>query len=443
MSSAGVSRNRLLESDPVDAGRDEESREDLHRSQRVMIIVRWIGVPWALLQTLSYSALPYPEGAKASALILIGTLAVGNGILHVTHHRPQAVPRARAIAIAGLLLDIFVLSGFVWLFAFDPSSALWAILFILPLEGAISFQLRGAIGAWAAVTLIYMFREIWGSDRYGYLLEWNSITFRMGIGGIIATVAGLMARDLVRQRAQLREALLELKRIDRLRLGLVSTLGHDVRSPLTVIRATIATLLKKRDQIAPEDAERLLASSDRQARRLEALANDLLDLARLEEGRLDIQIDDVELVPAIEQTIAFLDTQGDITVDIKKGVSVKADPQRLDQIIFNLLSNALRHGEPPVEISAQLNGEHVKIKVSDEGSGVPQAEQPHLFEPFRVEKHSGSVGYGLAIVKALTEAMDGEIGYQDREPTGACFWLTLPPASEGGAQETGANLAVK
>lgn len=408
-----------------------------------MIIVRWIGVPWALLQALSYDALPYPPGVKATALGLIGVLAAGNAFLHLQYLRPTAVQRARAIAIAGLLLDIFVLSGFVWLYAFDPNSALWAILFILPLEGAVTFQLRGAVGAWGLATMIYTFREIWGSGEYGYPLEWNSITFRMGIAGIIATVAGLMARDLVSQRAQLRNALSELKRIDRLRLGLVSTLGHDVRSPLTVIRATIATLLKKGTEIDPRDAERLLASSDRQARRLEALASDLLDLARLEEGRLDLQIEDVELVPAVRQTIAFLDTESGVEINIDNGLSVSADPHRLEQIIFNLTSNALRHGRPPVEICAERNGQKVKISVSDRGPGVDHAERHHLFEPFRGEKSSGSVGYGLAIVKALTEAMDGDIGYEDAEPTGACFWLTLPLGNGEEPQETGSNFAVK
>lgn len=400
-----------------------------------MIIVRWIGVPWAFFQTMFYSSLPYPEGFQAAALMLVGILAVGNGILHLSYRRPGAVDRARAIAVAGLGLDIFVLSGFVWLFAFDPGSALWAVLFILPLEGATSFQLRGALGAWALVTTIYTFRELWGSDRYGYLLELNSITFRMGIAGIIATVAGLMARDLVRQRAQLRDALSELKRIDRLRLGLVSTLGHDVRSPLTVIRATIAILLKKGGAIDQDNAQQLLASSDKQARRLEALANDLLDLARLEEGRLNLTIEEVSLAPAVAHTVAFLDTEEDVAVNIDDDVTIRADARRLDQILFNLLSNALRHGEPPVEVSAHNDGSNIRVDVSDRGPGVPKDEQPHLFEPFRVEKGTGSVGYGLAIVKALTEAMDGEIGYQDAEPDGACFWLTLPAASREPAKE--------
>lgn len=413
----------------MDAARDSDILKDLHRSQRVMIIVRWIGVPWAFFQTMFYSSLPYPEGFRAMALVLVGILAAGNGILHLLYRRPGAIHRARVIAIAGLGLDIFVLSGFVWLFAFDPGSALWAILFILPLEGATSFQLRGALGAWALITTIYVFRELWGSDRYGYLLELNSITFRMGIAGIIATVAGLMARDLVRQRAQLRGALSELKRIDRLRLGLVSTLGHDVRSPLTVIRATIATLLKKGGSIDQEDAQRLLASSDRQARRLEALASDLLDLARLEEGRLDLTIEDVSLAGAVTHTVAFLDTEEDVTVSIGDRFIVRADARRLDQILFNLLSNALRHGEPPVEVAAYNDGGTIQVTVCDRGPGVPKDEQPDLFEPFRVEKGTGSVGYGLAIVKALTEAMDGEIGYRDAEPNGACFWLALPAAT--------------
>jgi len=409
----------------VDQERPREGLQDLHRSQRTMIVVRWIGVPWALLQVLFYG-LPYPPGMRVLALGLVTLLAVMNTLIYMLHRRPDGVRNARRIAIAGLALDVFVLSGFVWLYAFDPASALWAVLFILTLEGAVTFQLAGALGAWAAVAIIYTFREIWGSDRYDYPLEWNSITFRMGIAGIIAVVAGMMARDLVRQRAHLRHALADLQRIDRLRLGLISALGHDVRSPLTVIRGSISTLLRRGNAISPTDTQMLLTGADRQARRLEMLANDLLDMARLESGRLDLHIEDVHLASAIEQTLSYVAQGATVEVRIDPALSVRADPRRLEQIVYNLVANALKHAEPPFTITASHKDGQVRLDVADRGRGVSPEDQPYLFEAFRSESESGSVGYGLAIVKALVEAHEGEVWYEDVEPRGARFSVLLP-----------------
>ena len=391
-----------------------------------MILVRWVGLPWALFQVLAYEG-TYPPGFKALGLALVALLAVGNLGILLWHRRPERVGQARQMAAAGLALDAFVLIGFVWLYTFDPDSALWAILFILPLEGAISFQLRGAMTAWAVTVVLYTLREVWGSGRYDYPLQINSITFRMGIGGIIALVAGLMARNLVRQRHQLRAALEDLKRIDRLRLGLVSTLGHDVRSPLTVIRGSISTILKYRATLTPQQTQDMLTAADRHARRLETLANDLLDLARLEEGRLDLRMDDVPLMNVLEKTLSYTDTE-EIEVRMAPTLTVRADPRRLEQIIFNLISNARRHGRPPFVLSGSASAGWVRFDVRDHGKGVKPDEQAHLFEAFRSETEDGSVGYGLAIVKALTEAQGGGVRYQDAEPHGACFSVLLPAA---------------
>lgn len=402
---------------------------DIHSSQRTMIIVRWVGVPWALFQVLVYEK-PYPDGFFLLGLLLVAGLAAGNLAIQLWHRRPKAVERARRIAAVGLGLDVFVLVGFVWLYTFDDSSALWALLFILPLEGAVSFQLRGALFAWVSMSILYTMREVWGSGHYDYPLELNSITFRMGIAGIVALVAGLMARDLVGQRSQLRETLDELKRIDRLRLGLVSTLGHDVRSPLTVIRGSISTVLRLEKVFSHAQTKDLLLAADRHARRLETLANDLLDLARLEEGRLDLRLADVPLADVLAKTLSYIDAEHEVQVELEPSVSVRADPRRLEQIAYNLIANALRHGEPPFIVRAAIEGEAVCLDICDGGEGVAPAQKKHLFEPFQSETEDGSVGYGLAIVKALAEAQGGEVSYRDMQPRGACFTVRLPVSPE-------------
>lgn len=403
------------------------SSADLHRAAGTMVLVRWFAVPWVLLQILAYE-IPYPPGKEALAFALLGVLTLGNAILMGLNRSPSGLRLARPLAVAGLALDVFLLSGFVWLYAFDYQTQIWAVLFIAPLEGAIFFQLPGALIAWAAIAISYALRDAWAADTYGNPLIWNAITFRMGVGGIIALVAGLMARDLVRQRQRLADALVKIERIDRMRAGLVSTLGHDVRSPLTVIRGVVSTLQTGWEKISLDDRTNLLASADRQAKRLETLANDLLDLARLDQGRLDLEPEPVAVDEIVRGSLSYVDGGDQILVAVDEGLRAMADPRRFEQVVINLASNALRHGALPVSISATANNGYCIIEVTDHGPGVPETEIESLFQPFSAGRKTGSVGYGLAIVKALVEAQDGSVAYSPAPQGGASFKVVLPRA---------------
>ena len=396
-----------------------------------MILVRWAATAFALLQVLAYDERPYPENVPVFALGLTATavLAAGNAVAAVLVRRVQTPGQVRALAFSTLGLDGLVAMSIVWLWAFDPDSALWAVLFILPLEGAIKFQLPGTLVTWVGVAALYTGREFWGEATFAdFDLQWNSITFRMGIGLLIALVAGLMARNLTQQRALVEDTLGRLRRVDRLRSTLVSTLAHDVRSPLTAIRGTLTTILRHGDRLEPTMSQELLAGADRQAARLDRLASDLLDLARLERGRLKLALEDVPVRDSITQSVSYLDRGDRFGLDIEPDLVVRADPGRLEQIVVNLASNALRHGAEPFGITARRVNDHVAISVLDQGQGIPPESRDELFEPFRAEEGRGSVGLGLAIVKALAEAHGGGIDYRENEPRGACFTVTLPRA---------------
>ena len=393
-----------------------------------MMIARAIGAPWAFLQIFTYSDRAYPAGVMGWAIALATLLVAGNIVVYLLSKKIRSLPAARRLAGASLTLDLLVVSGIVWLYAFDPGSALWAVLFILPLEGAMRFQLQGALATWAGATLLYIGRELSGSERYGYELQWNSITFRMGIGLIIALVAGLMARDLVRQRQKVASALSELQQVDQLRAALVSTLAHDVRNPLTAIQGSIKTILSRRNAITMESATMLLESASRQADRLTRLANDLLDLARLEQGRMELQIAPVPLKHAVESSLSFVESAYRIETRIEPDLLVKADPERLQQVVINLASNALRYGEPPFRAEARQADGHVELAFTDEGPGVPDEDRSMLFEPFGSANTRGSIGFGLAIVKALVEAQGGRVAYEPNSPRGAAFKVILEAA---------------
>jgi signal transduction histidine kinase len=405
-----------------------------------MIVVRWVAFAFALVQILAYDDQPYPEHIPVFALALTaaGILALGNTLAWLALPWARTGTRARGLAVATLALDIAVASAIVWLWAFDPGSALWAVLFIPPLEGAIKFQLVGALSTWLAVTAIYVGREFWGEATYAdFDLQWNSITFRMGIGLIIAMVAGFIARNLTRQKQLLEAALARLRHTDRLRSSLVSTLAHDVRNPLAAIRGTIRTLLNRAGRIEEATSMELLSTADRQAARLERLAADLLDLARLERGRLELSISTVRVDEVVREALTYVDTPEAFEVRVADDLRLRVDAGRLEQILVNLATNAIRYGKPPFEVEAAREGEDVEITVRDHGRGVPPDERAFVFEPFRTERHDASVGFGLAIVKALAEAHGGGVEYRDNEPTGACFVVRLPAGNGREAAEEG------
>jgi signal transduction histidine kinase len=395
-----------------------------------MIAVRWLGAVFAAAQVLAYRTEPYPPGVEAAGLALAGALGLANVGIWVAHLRIRTVRGAVTLSITALAIDVVLASAFVWLYAFDAVSALWAILFILPLEGAIRFGLNGAIAAWATSAVLYTAREVWAVERYGRPLEVESITFRMGIGFLIALVAGMMARSLVRQRARLSGTLVELSRTDALRSRLIATLAHDVRNPLTTIRGTLKTLARHSDRLDDRTRSELIATADRQAERMERLAADLLDLARMERGRLELHPVDVPVGDAVARGLSYADIQGLFEVHIAPDLVVRADPDRLEQVVVNLAANALRYGQPPFVIEADRRGPNVHVIFRDHGPGVPPDELSELFEPFRTESDQGSVGLGLAIVHALTEAMGGSVSYEPNRPRGAAFRVVLPAGPE-------------
>jgi signal transduction histidine kinase len=410
-----------------EAGELEALRvEDFRRSEGAMFLVRSVAAVFAAVQVLVYSEQPYPPGAQETGLALAGSLAAANLVIWLVTRRIRTPGRMRWLSLSALSLDILIASGFVFLYAFDQVSALWAVLYVLPLEGAIRFQLPGALGTWGAITVLYTLREVWGSARYGYMLEWNSITFRMGLALLIALVAGLMARNLMRQRSRLQDALSQLRRVDELRSNLISTLAHDVRNPLFTIRGTFRMLLAHPERLSEDTAKELLRAAEHQAARMERLAIDLLDLARMETGRLELQLERILVREAVDRALAYTARDQRFDVRIAPEIEVMADPGRFEQIVVNLAANAIQHGEPPFVIEGRQEDGFVTMDFRDAGPGVPSHERESLFEPFRTEQGGESVGFGLAIVKALAEAHGGGVSYFEVEPQGACFRVTLP-----------------
>jgi two-component system sensor histidine kinase KdpD len=254
---------------------------------------------------------------------------------------------------------------------------------------------------------------------------------------LLAATADQLGQALRRERLLAQAADLEVaRRSDDLKSALLDSVSHDLRTPLATIRATAGSLADP--EIDLTDAERRAAATaiDREAERLNRLVGDLLDMSRIQAGALVPQIDVIPLDEVVQPPIERLRSRlagrqlaVEIPVDLP---SVRADAVLLDQVISNLLDNALKHaGESaPIRLSASAQGDVVSLVVEDGGSGVPEPSLPQLFDRFhRVSTREGprpGFGLGLAVVRGLVEAMGGSVAAGRSQLGGLAVTVTLP-----------------
>jgi two-component system phosphate regulon sensor histidine kinase PhoR len=227
-----------------------------------------------------------------------------------------------------------------------------------------------------------------------------------------------------------------LRRLERLRRELTANVSHELRTPLTSIKGFAETLLggAMRDEAT---ARRFLEIIDKEADRLVKLVDDLLDLSRLEDKRISLQLGQVEVGTLVDETLARLrPLAGQRTIDVQApptAVVALADRDRLSQVLTNLLDNAIKFTPDGGRITVGwrcTNGE-VEISVSDSGPGIPEADLPRIFERFyKADRarpaHPGGSGLGLAITKHIVEAHGGRIAVRSSPGTGTTFTVTLP-----------------
>jgi signal transduction histidine kinase len=410
----------------------------LARAERTLIRVRWIGVVFAVVQVTTYY-LPHPPGAMAWAAGLIALLAAGNVAAQLAARRVTTRAQANRLAVAGLALDLVVVSGFVFVYTFDVDTAIWAVLYVLPLEGAIKLQLPGALWTMAVVSVIYIVREIFGTAVYGNPFLLPSISFRMGIGFIIAWVAGAMASNLVAERNELAAAKAELERAGEIKDDFLAMTNHELRTPLTTILGYASMLDRRWDTLGDAAKRDALHQIAQQGQRLHDLVEDLLTISSAQAGALQVEVEPVGLAALVHEAVAQLLPDGGADVRCPESLLVLADRRRLGQILTNYLSNARKYGAPPIDIEAAEDGATVVVKVTDSGYGVPDAFVPRLFEKFSqasvgASRTAEGTGLGLAIVRELAEAQGGEVWYEPRSPQGSAFCLRLrrgdlPPAA--------------
>ncbi len=240
------------------------------------------------------------------------------------------------------------------------------------------------------------------------------------------------------QRENLRIAVLQ--RTDALRAALLSSVSHDLRTPLTSIKAAASSLLQE-DVAWDEEERRSFAQAiEREADRLNRLVGNLLDMTRIEEGALRPEKEEYSLTALIHDVLGRLEPllEGRIVrthLPPDDLLLAELDYLEIDQVLTNLLENAVRYtpAGSPIEVSAHREGEQVKISVADRGPGIPPADLERVFDKFyRVEhgqhpaRYPMGTGLGLAVCKGLVEAHGGRIWAELREGGGLIVCVVLP-----------------
>lgn len=230
-----------------------------------------------------------------------------------------------------------------------------------------------------------------------------------------------------------------LEHLERVRRDFFVNLSHELRTPLAAILAYVETLRDAGPDV-PEHVRTYLDGLFRQAQRLHALVRDITDLMEIESGAIALGPEEIWLHGFVEDVLALIAPQAErrgilLSNEVAVDLRVWADPDRLTQILYNLLDNAVKFTPPGgrVWVTAQQIGARVSVSVKDTGIGISPADQPRIFERFyRGEKsrsrETGGSGLGLAIVKHLVELHGGEITVRSKPGVGSEFTFTLKAA---------------
>ena len=282
------------------------------------------------------------------------------------------------------------------------------------------------------------------------VVSYNATTFYdrdRTLQGVFAAARDITERRHIEQMLQEKNVELEsaksiaeqtverLEEVEQLKKGFLSTVSHELRTPLTSIRGSLGLLASGAAGPLPDHVVEVVALAERNAIRLMALIEDILDLERLETGKIELHITRVPIASILRRAMESLAAFGahGVTVDAPTvSSSIDVDADRIVQVLVNLLSNAVKFSPPSgvVTIAVTVDGQWTEFRVIDHGRGVPAAHRRAIFERFRQvdpsdAREKGGAGLGLAICKSIVEQHGGSIGVESEEGVGSAFWFRL------------------
>ena len=393
------------------------------------------------LAVLAASLFGIPRTDLLAVAKLLGVAGGGGGLIALLLIRPAVLGRLGGVRaqlvgaglIGSLLLLGMMLAGARAMFISGHDLAL--LLTMLTFAAALSVGF-GLLYAMPLASRIERVRA--GTER----IAGGELGSEVRVEGH-DEVAGL-ARDFNQMARALERAAQREREMERARRDLVAAVSHDLRTPLASTRAMIEALA---DGVAtdPQTERRYLASASRELEHLSRLVDDLFELARIDAGVLELTLEEASLHDLISDTISGFQPQaeqkgvhllGEVSGDVDP---VLANPPRLQRVLHNLVSNALRHTPPDgtVALRAATEGSVARVEVSDTGEGIAAEDLPLVFEPsFRGElsrtrqgkDDTPGAGLGLAIARGLVEAHGGTMHVESEPGQGSRFRFTIERA---------------
>jgi two-component system phosphate regulon sensor histidine kinase PhoR len=231
----------------------------------------------------------------------------------------------------------------------------------------------------------------------------------------------------------------DLKMLEKIRKDFVANVSHELRTPVSVIKGYAETILTEGNKLSPEKLVQFTEVIHTHAERLANLISDLLTLSRIESGTIPLEPEPVTLLSAVNRVTHLLEQKArDKKVTLEKTGSlasmpeIQADPDKLEQILINLLENAIKFTPAggTVKVSASDQGDRIRIDVKDTGIGIPPMDISRIFERFyRVDtarsRELGGTGLGLSIVKHIVQAHGGSVSVESTPGAGSTFSFTM------------------
>ncbi|MEU7040906.1 ATP-binding protein [Streptomyces varsoviensis] len=249
-----------------------------------------------------------------------------------------------------------------------------------------------------------------------------------------------LSRTFNGMAAALEENIAELRRMEANARRFAADVSHELRTPLAAMTAVTDVLDEDAGDLDPDTGHAVRLITE-ETGKLARMVEDLMEVSRFDAGAAALHLDEVDIREAVGKTLQARAWEGRVTADLPEGVRARIDPRRIDVVVANLVGNALRHGGPPVRITARTepreDGEWLLIEISDEGGGIDPEVLPHVFDRFykadAARARSEGSGLGLAITMENVRLHDGTVRAANRPGGGAVFTVELP-LRRGGRQ---------
>ncbi|HUG74562.1 MAG TPA: HAMP domain-containing sensor histidine kinase [Acidimicrobiia bacterium] len=396
-----------------------------YRSARLAFQRSRAAMALALLGVAAFGIVGEVPGSVLKASVI--ALVVVDALVRTRIKGGPLTPLAVDALAAGAVLGVGTQGG-IALVAFGAYAVAAAITFtgirgllVVGVASAAGVAIRLAIGTAAVITPTTT------------AIQWTEASLFLGALAL-TLMAG--ARRMEAARARQQAVINAERRASEMKNEFVAMVTHELRTPLTTIAGFAMTMKDGWRDLDPDEVDDFLRIIVGEAEHLGNLVEDVLAIPRLEAGNLLLDATDFQLRPAVYKIVDLLypaSGERSAAVTIGGNVNVCADPNRVEQVLRNLLENARKYGGDQVSIEATPAGDDYQIVIADNGSGVSVDDRDRIFGTFEQARQGHSrtqsgFGLGLAVAKHLIEAMGGRIWYEPGFPVGARFCFTLPRA---------------